>query len=341
MVMAINLEGMRALVTGSEGFVGKHLVAKLMELGAKYVFTVLHRVDPAEGCDLTNMEHTLQMLKNATANAPLDYVFHLAGFNGGIQFNLDFPADIFYKNTVMGLNLLRACAKTRVRKVVSVVASCAYPDKTYAKMYNSLFGHRTIEPGVCNELNFFEGTPNPTVACHGFAKRNLQLATQFYHAQYGLDAVCACPTTIYGPGDSFDPERTKVMGGMIKRFVDAHRKQDPEVTVWGTGDPLREFIYVKDCVELLIRTARMYNCHNRPLNLGTGQELSISDLAEKVASIVGYQGKIVFDRTRADGQKRKQLDLSRMVQVLGKVPRPTPLNEGIMETVKFYRETYP
>lgn len=316
------------LVTGANGFLGKHLVNELRSIGA-HVWDVDHRYD------LTQPEEADFAVSGRRAVAePPDVVFHLAGYNGGIQFNLDNPARIFANNTMMALNVLEACRKYKVKKVVSVVASCAYPavqlqDEGWG------CGYTLMERSICPEDEFMAGSPHGSVACHGYAKRNLQLASSFYYQQYGLQAVCACPTTLYGPGDSFDPQRTKVMGAMVKRFVDAARKGDHKVTCWGTGKPLREFLFVRDAAKLLIQVAEHYNNSDLPLNLGSGQELSMKALAEKVAYHAGYQRPIFWDTSKPDGQFRKRLDLTRMRSILPGI-QLTPLYDGIAETVKFY-----
>jgi GDP-L-fucose synthase len=327
------------LVTGSEGFLGRHLVKYLTDLNAT-VYTVVHTTDPSFGADLVFPEQAQQVIANAVQDGPVDYVFNLAGYNGNIQFNINNPADIFYKNTVMGLNVIRACAFHNVEKVISLVASCAYPTTTYVVRWDHEKSRPTAHHGVCNEENFFGGLPDFTVAAHGLAKRNIQLASHYYSQQYGINAICACPTTIYGPGDYFSPERTKVMSGLVQRFVEATRREDKYIEIWGTGKPLREFIYVNDCVDLLVRTALQYDRTDKPLNLGTGQELTISQLAYKIKELCGYKGEIVYDTSKPDGQFRKRLDLSRMRHYLGEVPKPTPLDVGIAATIKYYQENF-
>ena len=320
----MNIDTLReanVLITGAGGFFGQHLYDVLVEeYGCRHVLGIqgVGRERPVLFCqyDLTDPSQVEALF----AEYYIDYVFHLAGYNGGIQFNLDFPADIFFRNTLMGLNLLDACRRHGVKKVVSVVASCAYGDRR----------------GTMTEKDFLRGRPNPSVACHGYAKRNLQLASSFYRSQYGLMAVCACPTTLYGPGDSFHPTRTKVMGGMIKRFVDAVDEGKQEVTCWGTGAALREFIFVRDAARLLVETLLHYEDSDQPLNLGTGQEVSIKQLAETVARCVEFRGTINWDTSKPDGQLRKRLNLTRMKKTLPAI-NFTPLEQGIRQTAKCYR----
>jgi nucleoside-diphosphate-sugar epimerase len=329
----------RVFVTGAYGFLGQHLVRALCEYEDIDVYQARHSTLPSFGCNLLVPEHIDNVFSNS---GPLDYVFHLAGYNGGIAFNAKEPARIFADNTIMALNVMEACRRHKVKKVVSVVASCAYPAMTQ-KFYDNAWptGQEacTEEPReICPEYDFLEGPPHDSVACHGYAKRNLQLASAFYRKQYGLNAVCACPTTLYGPGDSFDPERTKVMGAMVKRFVDAADDKAPTVSVWGSGNPMREFLYVTDAAKLLIETMLHYDDSELPLNLGTGQEVSIMGLAALVADAAGFEGTISFDNSKPDGQYRKRLDTARMNLALPPMEF-TSLNEGIRQTVQYYRET--
>lgn len=328
----IDLSKAKVLVTGSDGFLGKHVLDVLEKEYNCFAYECSRR-----SWDLT----VLNDARDAIHDQPgFDYVIHLAGYNGGIAFNDAFPADIFTRNTMMALNVLQASREYEVKKVLSVVASCAYPDRIF---------HRIIEDNGCRtwqtkdidydyleEEDFLGEPPHPGVACHGYAKRNLQLASSFYHKQYGLNAVCACPTTLYGPGDSFDSERTKLMGGMVKRFVDAVEEGRQDVVCWGSGSPLREFLYVTDAARLLVETLLHYDNSELPLNLGTGQEISVKDLAEKVAGVVGYTGKISWDTSRPDGQYRKRLDLTRMHEVLPRI-RISSFDEGIAQTVSYYK----
>ncbi len=309
--MAVELRGARVLVTGAGGFLGRYLAAALAAEGADVI--------PWDrAVDLVEHRETVRQV---VALRP-DYAFHLAGHNGGIDFNCRYPADIFLRNTAMALNLLAGCAAAGARKVLSTVSSCAYDSREH-------------EP---REEAFLCGRPHETAAGHGDAKRNALLGSGYFRRQYGLHAVCACPTTLYGPGDSFDPERTKVMGAMIKRFVDAALSGQREVTCWGSGRVLREFLYVQDCAGMLIAAMRLWDDSDRPLNLGTGQEHTVQELAETVARCVGFTGAIRWDTTKPDGQYRKRLDLTLMRRVLPDVP-VTPLEEGIRRTAVHYRET--
>lgn len=320
------------LVTGGSGFLGRLLVGELTRLGA-LAWGVGHQ------WDLTDPTRAEDLVMAARP----DYVFHLAGYNGGIAFNLARPAEIFRRNTLMALNLFDALArKSLVKKVLSVVASCAYDDVTacfdpdLGIPFGSLRELRESDHGVLREEeDFLAGAPHESVAGHGYAKRNLQLASGFYAKQYGLDAVCVCPTTLYGPGDSWDPARTKLVGALVRRFADAADAGDPAVTCWGSGRPLREFLYAPDCARLLPEVLLRYGDNDLPLNLGTGQERTVAELAAEVAGAAGYCGRTLWDRGMPDGQLRKRLDTTRLASLL--TFEPTPLREGLRRTVADYR----
>jgi GDP-L-fucose synthase len=273
----------RILVTGATGFLGRHLTALLKAIGCQQVTAVGGPDAEAEldGYDLRDPNEVYDLMSLGR----FDHVFHLAGYNGGIQFNLDNPFDIFADNTLVGVNILEGCRRYGVKKVVGVVASCAYPAEEPYLDWEDRIDSRPRD--IMRERDFLDGPPHHSVACHGYAKRNLQLACSYARRQYGLSAVCACPTTLYGPGDSYEPARTKVMGGMVKRFVDAVDLGLDAVTVWGTGAPRREFLYAPDCARLLVETMLAYEDSDVPLNLGTGQELSVRELAEAVADLAG------------------------------------------------------
>lgn len=278
---------------------------------------------------------------------PFDFVFHLAGVNGGIAWNKSLPSRIFYENTVMGLNLIDACAKNGVKKLVSIVASCSYPEIEVRAGWDITDSGNTYAcverkaKEVMYEGEFLNGPPHDSVACHGYAKRNLLLASQFAKAQYGLNAVCLCPTTLFGPNDSTNPQRTKVLMAIVKKVVDAKVHDVPGIQFWGTGAAYREFLYVKDAAELICKAAWRYDDTSVPLNLGTGQEFTIADLVQKVVKAVGYTGNIEWDNTNSDGQLRKRLDIKRMKQVVPEFT-PTDFDKALEETIYWYkRKAYP
>lgn len=307
---------MKCLVTGARGFLGRHLMAELKRLNWRAISDEDYR---AGGMDLSRGDWADRLIRDASLNGRLDVVFHLAGYNGGIAFNAEYPADIFRVNTAMALNVLDACYKQGAGGVVSVVPSC---------------GYASAEDFL--EENYLEGRPDPTVACHGYAKRNLLLASQFYKAQYGLQARCACQATMYGPGDRFNPLRSKVVAGLVKKFVDARRQGSPKVTLWGTGAASREFLYVGDFAKLLPEIARSWHETGRPLNVSDGKGVTVAELAGVVARAARYDGEIEWDHSRPDGQmKRHQVCDS--LRAIGGVEF-TPLQKGVEETVRWYEE---
>lgn len=305
----IELTNKNVGVTGSKGFIGHYVCDILKKRGAK-VF----------GFEDKNILKDAICSLNYLRSNNIEYVIHLAGYNGGIEFNRLYPADVFAINTVLALNIVAASAHTPVKKLLSVVTSCSYPEKENDLPHKEQWLH--------------QGPPNEVVACHGYAKRNLEIAGRMYGQQYGLKAITVCPNTVYGPGDRTDPNRTKVMTAIIKKFVDAKKTNAPEVECWGTGEPKREFIYVADAAELLVRALERYE-GSIPLNISTGQEYTIKELSELVAQKVEYEGKITWDSSRPNGAMRKALDITQMKECLGDFEF-TSIDKGIEETVAWY-----
>jgi GDP-L-fucose synthase len=295
------------VITGSRGFIGRNLMASLLKLGANVFGYTRHN------CDCTNFD---KLLYNLNIDEP-DYIFHCASFNGNIIFNNEYPADIFYINTIMGLNLLRAC--TRLDKIpikiVLPITSCAFPSYEIPIQAESLFHDH----------------PDDSIACHGYAKRNIQLACKFYNQQYNLPAVTVCPNTIIGPGDSLDLNKTKVGMSIIKKICDAYIKQEKSVTLFGSGNVKRGFIYIDDVCNAMITIGILYTDSKIPWTLPS-HEVIISEYAEMVKQIVGYSGEIIWDKSRPDGQKRKILVENGLVPI-----KLTPLEEAISNTVRWYQ----
>lgn len=326
----IDLSGKNVGLTGAKGFIGKYVNQVLKKRDA----TVFNFEDKLPAVSQIRSAHDI--LKDSKKccdylnKHKIDYVIHLAGYNGGIEFNRQFPADIFAINTILGINIISACAntqqqrpnqrnQTKVKKLLSVITSCSYPDGM----------------DLMQEKELHSGAPGDIVSCHGYAKRNVEIASRMYRKQYKLNAITVCPNTVYGPGDRLDPNRTKVMTALIKKFVDAKNENLDQVVCWGTGLPKREFIYVQDTAELLVRTLENYE-EEIPLNISTGQEYTIKDLSEIIASIVGYEGKIYWDTSKQDGAMRKRLDVTRMPKFLGEYDF-TPIEKGIRNTYEWYR----
>lgn len=301
------------LVTGGNGFLGKHVVKELKSHGANVI---------APNSSEMNLFYLDDIFKFVNKYEP-EYVIHMAGYNGGIQFNKENPADIFIQNTVMGMNLHAAIKySSKLERCMSVVASCAWTQPKYSY----------IRP--CDIL---KKEPDYSVACHGYAKRNLFLTSEFFRLQFDVPSYTSCITTMYGPGDTFDPLRTKVMGAMIKRFCDAKRDNLPEVSCWGTGDVLRQFVYVEDAAKMLVKSLLVDIKTAYPLFISDSNDgvVTIKELAHKVAELCGYNGKILWDSTKPTGQHSKTMECHKSL-ILDKY---TKLEEGILKTIQYYKDT--
>jgi len=306
-------------VTGGNGFFGRHLTRELENQG--YFVLSAH----SSKLNLLNYEDCIRFVYDYK---PI-YIIHAAGYNGGIKFNLENPFDIYDQNVRMGNNVIRIANEYKVKKVVSIVTSCAYGEYTYSG--------DEMNPFQPNDLlrpeDFLSDKPNPTVECHGYAKRHLQLLSKYAHQQYGLNAVTACITTMYGPGDSTDLNRTKVMMALIKRFVDAKKEKAERVTCWGTGKPRRQFIYVKDAAKCVIKALEDYNNSSVPVNISPLGDIRLSQLVREIAWAVDYKGEIAWDHTKPDGQMKKELVPHEMFKDF----EFTGLTQGIKETIEWYQ----
>jgi GDP-L-fucose synthase len=309
-----NLANKRISLTGANSMLGKEVHIKLMDRGS-LVDPILHKE-----CNLLDWRETLDRF----CQFKPDFVLHLAGFNGNISFNQRFPAKIYSQTVLMGLNVLEASFLTSAKKVVSVISSCAYPDIQHDE--NGLY-----------EEQFFQGLPNITVESHGLAKRTLLEYGRQLYKQYGTIATSCVLNNCYGPQDSTDLNKTKVVMSLIKKFVDARDNKDNEVVCWGTGSPRRELLFSRDAAEGIVRTLEYYDNVLLPLNIGPGNDISIKELAEKVAAIVGYNGIIRWDTTKLDGQMRKLLNNTRMKSYLSFTPN-TLLDDGLKETIEWYEK---
>lgn len=295
------------LVTGGRSMIGRYVCKDLVQMGA-----IVHNA-PHEEVDWLSLADSRYYFDQCKP----EYVIHLAGWNGGIEWNRTYPADIFYKNTQMGLNVLNCCVEYSVEKIISVLASCAYPGSTDEEL---------------KEEDLWNGLPHDSVECHGLAKRTLHAYSKQIQKQYGIPAICCILTNCYGPHDSYHPQKTKVVGALIRKFVEAKQQNLPKVFCWGTGEPLREFMYAEDAGKAINNVLLYYN-ELDPINIGSGQEISIRELAETIAYIVGYKGKIIWESS-GGGQKRKRLNLDRYYSTI-KYPI-TPLKTGLLRTIMWY-----
>jgi GDP-L-fucose synthase len=303
------LTGKKIVVTGGKGFLGRCIVSKLEKAG--YNVSVADKPE----FDLTLMNSVQEMYNQFSP----DVVIHLAAVVGGIGANMKNPGKFYYDNLMMGAMLLHEGCIRKIDKFVAIGTICAYPKHT---------------PVPFKEENLWLGYPEETNAPYGLAKKMLLVQSQAYRSQYGFNSIFLLPVNLYGPGDNFNPDSSHVIPALIKKFVEAKTKGESSVTVWGTGNASREFLYVEDAAEGIILAAEKYN-GSEPVNLGAGFEITIADLAQMVKEIVGFNGEIVFDKTKPDGQPRRSLDTSRAEKYFG-FRATTSFDEGLAQTIKKY-----
>ncbi|MBD0329896.1 MAG: GDP-L-fucose synthase [Thermoleophilia bacterium] len=305
---------MKVLVTGGAGFLGRHVVHRLRDRGDD-VFVPRRRE-----YDLTVDAEAARLF----ADARPQLVLHLAAEVGGIGANRANPGRFWYANLLLGAHVLEQSRAHGVGKVVVLGTTCEYPRDA---------------PVPLREDDLWQGYPEETNAAYGVAKRALLAGGQAYRDQYGLNVIHLLPANLYGPGDDFDLETGHVVAHLIRKMIEAEERGEPEVVLWGDGSPTREFLYVADCADAVLAAADRYD-DPRPLNLGTGEEIAIRELAELVAALTGFSGEVRWDTSKPNGQPRRRLDVSRARAVLGWRAR-TPLREGLEETVAWYRAHAP
>jgi len=304
--------GKRVCVTGGAGFLGSYVLEGLAVRGARDVF-----VPTIEEFDLVQPEVIRRMLHAARP----DVILHLAAHVGGIGANRAHPAEFFYDNLMMGVQLMHEAWKAGVRKVVALGTVCSYPKYT---------------PVPFREDELWNGYPEETNAPYGLAKKMLLVQAQAYRQQYGFNAIFLIPVNLYGPRDNFDLESSHVIPALIRKCVEAKSRGDGDVVVWGDGSPTREFLYASDAAEGILLAAERYD-GDEPVNLGFGREIRIRDLAETIARLTGFQGKIVWDSSKPNGQPRRALDISRAEALFGFRAR-VPFEEGLKQTIQWYLE---
>ena len=306
--------GKRVVVTGGAGFLGACVVHALVERGCPPPF-----VPRSREYDLRREADIVRMLEAAGP----DIVIHLAAVVGGIGANRENPGRFFYDNLMMGAQLIEQARLRGVAKLVAVGTVCSYPK---------------FAPVPFREEDLWNGYPEETNAPYGVAKKSLLVGAQAYREQYGLNAIYLLPVNLYGPGDNFDLETSHVIPALIRKMTESRDRGDQEVLLWGDGSPTREFLFVDDCAEGLLLAAERYD-DPEPVNLGTGDEISIRELAELVAKATGFEGEMVWDTSKPNGQPRRRLDTSRARERFGFEAR-TLLREGIERTVAWYQAAH-
>ena len=310
----MHLKEKRIVVTGGAGFLGKHVVNKLEQEGCKFIF-----VPRSKEFDLTKENDIIKMLEVFKP----DIIIHLAAVVGGIGANQKNPGKFFYKNLIMGVQLMEQSRLFGVEKFVAIGTICSYP-----KFASVPF----------KEKELWDGYPEETNAPYGLAKKMMLVQSQAYREQYGFNSIFLLPVNLYGPGDNFDLETSHVIPAVIKKFIVAKERDESKVSLWGSGNVTREFIYVEDAAEGIVLATKNYN-QSDPINIGSGQEITIKELSDKIKGLTGYTGKVIWDISKPDGQPRRRLDIQQAKEKLGFTAN-TDLESGLQNTIKWYFDNH-
>jgi GDP-L-fucose synthase len=300
----------RICVTGGAGFLGTYLIEDLRQRGAQNIF-----IPTIEEYDLVDLQAIQRMLKDSNP----DVIIHLAAHVGGIGANREHPAEFFYDNLMMGVQLMHQAYEHDVEKFVAIGTVCAYPKFT---------------PVPFREDDLWMGYPEETNAPYGLAKKMLLVQSQAYREQYGFNSIFLLPVNLYGPGDNFNPRSSHVIPALIRKCVEARDAGEDHIVVWGDGSPTREFIYVRDAARGIALATERYN-ESEPVNVGSGFEISIKDLVEKIAHMTGFEGELVWDTSKPNGQPRRALDTTRAKEKFG-FEAHTDFDEGLQATIDWY-----
>lgn len=300
----------KVVVTGGNGFLGKNVILELKKAGAKNIF-----VPEYPEYDLRERKTCAKICYGA------DFIIHLAAKVGGIGLNREKPGELFYDNAIMGIELIEAARKAGVEKAVIIGTICAYPKFT---------------PIPFREENLWNGYPEETNAPYGLAKKMLLVQSQAYRDQYGFNSIFILPVNLYGPGDNFNPKSSHVIPALIKKVYDAKEAGQDHIEVWGTGKASREFLYVRDAARAIVLALEKYN-KSEPVNLGAGFEITIKQLILLICKLMNYKGKIIWDKSKPDGQPRRMLDTSKAKREFG-FKAKTSFEAGLRETIDWYEK---
>ena len=314
-MLPTDLSRSRILVTGGSGFLGSRVIRQLETEGAEHI-----TAPSSADYDLRRPDAVRAML----AALKPDVVIHLAAVVGGIGANMDSPGRFFFENAVMGIHLIEESRLAGVEKFVCIGTVCAYPK---------------FAPVPFHEDDLWSGYPEETNAPYGLAKKMLLVQLQSYRDEYGFNGIYLLPVNLFGPGDNVDLKTSHVIPALIRKFVEAVERGDDEVMCWGTGAASREFLYVDDAAEGIVTATRLYDSPE-PVNLGSAREITIRELAERIAELTGFTGQIVWDTDKPDGQPRRSLDTTRARESFGFVAK-TSLEDGLQATVDWYRQLAP
>ncbi|MCB9305441.1 MAG: NAD-dependent epimerase/dehydratase family protein [Lewinellaceae bacterium] len=304
---------MKILVTGATGFLGKRVVKKLREQGHEPIRTSL-----SMGVDLRDYRQTIDFFQKEQP----EILLNCASFVGGIQFGYKYPVDLFENNLLMNVNILKACREAGVRRIVNPISNCVYPAKA------TLF----------KEEEIWDGPMHESVLVYGFVRKAFWVGSWASHRQYGLDVINIVLSNMYGPEDHFEEERSHALGALIMKFVEAKRKNQPFVNVWGSGKPVREWMHVDDGAESMIRSIEMPATEDF-VNIGIGQGISVIEMCELIKEISGYQGEIKLDPSKPDGAAYKTVDGTKGEQLLGWKPS-IQFREGVAQAIRWYEENH-
>ena len=310
---SLNWSGKKVLVTGGNGFLGSHVVNELKNLNVKDVFT-----PASKDYDLRNRTDCKKVLKD------IDVVFHLASTSGGIMFLKERPAEAFYDNIMMGVNLIHEAKEAGIEKLIITGAVSSYPK---------------LAPIPFNEKNIWDGYPDETNAPYGIAKRTLLVQSQAYRQQFDFNSIILFLTNLYGPKDHFDPTSATVIPALIHKISSAKKQNDKSISIWGDGTPTRDFLYVQDAVRGLMLAAEKYD-EGLPINLGSDQETTINELVNLISKIIGFKGQIKWDKSKPNGQPRRKVSNKLAEEKLG-FKSETTLEEGLQKTIEWFQKHIP